>query len=152
MARGVNKVILVGNVGKDPEVRYTQTGTAVATFSLATSDRIKRNDQWEDRTEWHNIVAWGRTAETCGQWVKKGTQLFVDGRIQTRKWQDRDGNNRYTTEIVVNQMLLLGRGQGQRPDAGQDSSPAGGARAPADDFPGPEPDDTGFDPNDDVPF
>jgi single-strand DNA-binding protein len=157
MARGVNKVILLGNVGKDPEVRYTQNGNAVATFSLATSDRRKAPDgQWVDHTEWHNLVAWGKTAETCGQYVKKGTQIYVEGRLQTRKWQDKEGNSRYTTEIVLNQMLLVGsRGQGapgQRPEAGfgyPAQGPKGGAAV--DDFPGPDIDES-FDPNDDVPF
>jgi single-strand DNA-binding protein len=154
MARGVNKVILVGNAGKDPEVRYTQSGNAVASFSLATTERRKGTDgNWTDHTEWHNIVAWGKTAETCGQWVKKGTQLYMEGRIQTRKWQDRDGNTRYTTEIVVSQMLLLGKGQGQRPEAGGGNAyQAPAPRTGHDDFPGPEPEEPGFDPNEDVPF
>jgi single-strand DNA-binding protein len=154
MSRGVNKAILIGNVGKDPEIRYTQGGTAVANFTLATTEKVKRKDQWEDHTEWHNIVAWGKTAETCNQYAKKGTPLYLEGRIQTRKWQDKDGNNRYTTEIVVNQMVLLGRGPGggARPEyAGGDSFPSG-AKAGAGDFPGPPVDDSGFDPNDDVPF
>lgn len=163
MSRGVNKAILVGNAGKDPEVRYTQGGNAVATFSLATSDRRKGTDgQWTDHTEWHNLVAWGKTAETCGNYVKKGNKLYIEGRIQTRKWQDKDGNNRYSTEIVVNQMLLLdkpsGQGQGQRPvvaagpAAGYDAFPAATPRSTVDEFPGPDLDDMGFDPNDDVPF
>ncbi len=157
MARGVNKVILLGNVGKDPEVRYTPSGAAVANFSLATTEKVKRKDQWEDHTEWHNIVAWGKTAETCNQYVKKGTPLYLEGRLQTRKWQDRDGNSRYTTEIVVNQMVLLGRGPGgPRPDAGFAGGGYGGpsgSKGGPDDFPGgPDLDDVGFDPNDDVPF
>jgi len=155
MSKGINKVILIGNVGKDPEIRYTQNGNAVATFSLATTERRKSAEgQWTDHTEWHNIVAWGKTAETCNQYAKKGTQLYLEGRIQTRKWQDKDGNNRYTTEIVVNQMVLLGRGPGggARPEyPGGDSFPSGG-KAGAGDFPGPPVDDSGFDPNDDVPF
>lgn len=156
MARGVNKAILLGNVGKDPEVRYTQSGQAVATFSLAVTERRKQAQEWTDHTEWFNIVAWGKTAETCSQYVKKGTQLYIEGRIQTRKWQDKEGNTRYTTEVVANQMLLLGKpgGGGGRPEGGYGggfpSGPKGGG-AP-DDFPGPDMDDGGFDPNDDVPF
>ena len=151
MAKGVNKAILVGNVGKDPEIRYTQTGTAVANFTLATTEKVKRKDQWEDHTEWHNIVAWGKTAETCSQYVKKGTQLYLEGRIQTRKWQDKEGNNRYSTEIVVNQMVLLSRGPGARGE-GAEHPGAPGPRPAADEFPGPPADEGGFDPNDDVPF
>jgi single-strand DNA-binding protein len=154
MARGVNKVILLGNVGKDPEVRYTQSGTAVATFSLATSDRKKGPDgQWADHTEWHNIVAWEKTAEVCSQYVKKGSQVYLEGKIQTRKWQDKEGNSRYTTEIVANQLVLLGKGGGQRPEgAGPDYNAPSASRPANDDFPGPPVGDAGFDPNDDVPF
>lgn len=156
MARGVNKAILVGNVGKDPEVRYTQSGTAVATFSLATSDRKKGPDgQWADHTEWHNIVAWEKTAEVCSQYVRKGGQVYVEGKIQTRKWQDKEGNNRYTTEIVASQLVLLGKGAGgPRPEGGGSDyhQPSGPARGASDEFPGPHADDGGFDPNDDVPF
>lgn len=165
MSRGINKAILVGNAGKDPEVRYTQGGTAVATFSLATTERRKGTDgQWTDHTEWHNLVAWGKTAETCGNYVKKGNKLYVEGRIQSRKWQDKDGNNRYTTEIVVNQLLLLDRAPGgQRPAAaaGGPAAYGGGSdtfvspsprSSGADEFPGAELDDPPFDPNDDVPF
>ncbi|MBI5445792.1 MAG: single-stranded DNA-binding protein [Deltaproteobacteria bacterium] len=156
MARGVNKAILLGNVGKDPEVRYTQNGTGVANFTLATTERRKGPDgQWTDHTEWHNVVAWGKTAETCSQWVKKGTQLYIEGRIQTRKWQDKEGNTRYSTEIVIGQMLLVGRsgGGGARPEgAGAYGAPAGKPGG-GDDFPGgPDFDEGGFDPNDDVPF
>ncbi|MBI5015401.1 MAG: single-stranded DNA-binding protein [Deltaproteobacteria bacterium] len=156
MAKGVNKAILLGNVGKDPEIRYTQSGTAVATFSLATSDRKKGPDgQWADHTEWHNIVAWEKTAEVCSQYVKKGSQIYVEGKIQTRKWQDKEGNNRYTTEIVANQLVLLGKGGGsQRPEGASPDYRAPGAptKGGADDFPGSPIDDGGFDPNDDVPF
>jgi single-strand DNA-binding protein len=167
MARGVNKAILIGNLGKDPEIRYTQNGTAVCTFSLATTERRKQGEEWVDHTEWHNIVAWARQAELCNQYLQKGSTVYIEGRIQTRKWQDKDGNNRYTTEIVVNDIQFLGRTKGQEGGGYQASrGPGGGApRAGAaaggaapvpppagapDDFPGPE--DVPFDPNDDVPF
>jgi single-strand DNA-binding protein len=107
---GVNKVILVGNVGRDAEVRYTQSGTAVAGFSLATSESFTdRDGQRQERTEWHNIVVWGRQAEIAGQYVKKGRQLFIEGRLQTRDWVDPQSVKHYRTEIVANRFQLLGR-------------------------------------------
>ncbi len=150
MARGVNKVILLGNVGKDPELRYTQGGTAVCNFSLATTERAKIGGEWQDKTEWHNIVAWSRLAETCSNYLSKGSQVYIEGRLQTRNWEYRDGNTRYTTEIVANQMVLLGRPRGgPRPEAGQAAGQGGGAVPAEEPFPSPDP---GFDPNDDVPF
>jgi len=111
----VNKVILVGNLGKDPELRYTASGTAVVNFTLATSERFKdRSGQQQEKTEWHTIVAWRNLAEICGKYLHKGKQVYIEGKLQTRKWQDRDGNDRYTTEIVADQMQMLGR-------AGEDS-------------------------------
>ena len=105
----VNKVILVGNLGKDPELRYTPSGTAVATFSLATTERFKdRDGNRQERTEWHNIVAWRQLAEICGKYLHKGKQVYIEGKIQTRSYDDRDGNKRYITEIVVDQMQMLG--------------------------------------------
>ena len=113
MARGVNKVILLGNLGFDPEVRHTQSGTTVANLRLATTESVKVGDGWEDRTEWHRIVLFGRTAETAGQYLKKGSQVYIEGRIQTRKWQDQQGNDRYSTEVVGRNMIMLGgRGGG----------------------------------------
>jgi single-strand DNA-binding protein len=107
---GVNKVILVGNVGRDAEVRYTQNGTAVAGFSLATSESFSdRDGQRQERTEWHNVVVWGRQAEIAGQYVKKGRQLFVEGRLQTRDWVDPQGVKHYRTEVVASRFQLLGR-------------------------------------------
>ena len=108
---GVNKVILLGNVGRDPEVRYTQSGTAVANFSLATSEVYGGRDGGErkEQTEWHNIVCWGRQAEIAGQYVKKGRQLYVEGRLQTRDWVDPQGVKHYKTEIVCRTFQLLGR-------------------------------------------
>jgi len=106
----VNKVILVGNLGKDPELRYTPSGAAVVNFSLATSETYKdRDGNRQTKTEWHNIVAWRQLAEICGKFLHKGKQVYIEGSLQTRKWQDRDGNDRYTTEIVANQMQMLGR-------------------------------------------
>ncbi|RMF97177.1 MAG: single-stranded DNA-binding protein [Gammaproteobacteria bacterium] len=126
MARGVNKVILIGNLGADPEVRYTQSGTAVANLRLATTDsrRDKESGEFVETTEWHRIVLFGRTAEVAQEYLRKGSQIYVEGRIQTRKWQDRDGNDRYTTEIVADQMQMLG-GRGGGPAA----APATGAPA-----------------------
>ena len=111
MAKGVNKVLLLGNVGKDPELRSTQGGTMVASFSLATADRQKdQTGQWVDKSEWHNLVAFNRTAEIVRDYVKKGTQLFIEGKIQTRSWDDKEsGQKKYRTEILVNEMTLLGK-------------------------------------------
>ncbi len=140
MAKSVNKVILLGNVGKDPEIRSTGGGTMVANFTLATSDRQKdAQGNWQDRTEWHNLVAFQRTAEIVRDYVKKGHKLYVEGKIQTRSWDDKEsGQKRYRTEILVNDLSLLsgrddsGGGSGgysrgsntgsfdQRPPAGQE--------------------------------
>jgi single-strand DNA-binding protein len=140
----LNKVMLIGNLGKDPEVRYTGSGTAVAGFSLATSDRIKnKNGEWEDRTEWHNITLWGRQAEIAGEYLSKGKSVYIEGRLQTRKWQDRDGRDRYTTEVVGDKMIMLsGKGDaggrsGGGPTQGQESPPY---------------DEPSFNPDDDIPF
>jgi single-strand DNA-binding protein len=110
MAKGVNKVLLLGNVGKDPEIRASQGGMTIASFTLATADRQKdQTGQWADKTEWHNLVAFGRTAEIVRDYVKKGTQIFVEGKIQTRSWDDKEsGQKKYRTEILVNDMSLLG--------------------------------------------
>ncbi len=108
--RGVNKVILIGNLGKDPELRYTPNGQAVASFPLATSSRWKnKNEEWQDRTDWHRIVIWGRQAEVCNEFLKKGSPAYIEGRIQYRSYEDKDGNRRFVTEIVAREMRLLGR-------------------------------------------
>ncbi len=120
MARGVNKVILVGNLGRDPEVRYSPNGQAVANVTLATSEswKDKTSGEKQERTEWHRIVFFGRLAEIAGEYLKKGAQIYVEGRLQTRKWQDKDGHDRYTTEIVANDMQMLGsRGGAGAPSA-----------------------------------
>ncbi len=107
---GVNKVILVGNLGSDPQIRYTPNGTAVANFNIATTERFtNKNGEKESRTEWHRIVAWGRLAEICNEYLKKGKQIYVEGRIQTRQWEDKDGNKQKSTEIIANNMVMLGR-------------------------------------------
>jgi len=106
----INKVILVGHLGKDPDLRYTPTGTPVATFSLATSEKFKdRDGQPQERTKWHNIVAWRGLAETCDKYLHKGKQVYIEGKITTRKYQDRDGQDRYITEIIADQMQMLGQ-------------------------------------------
>ncbi|MEQ8662758.1 MAG: single-stranded DNA-binding protein, partial [Gammaproteobacteria bacterium] len=126
MARGLNKVMLIGNLGADPEMRYTASGSAVANVRLATAEswRDRESGEQQERTEWHRVVFFGRTAEVVGEYLRKGSQVYVEGRLQTRKWQDRDGNERYTTEIVANEMHMLGsRGGG---GGGGGAGPAGG--------------------------
>jgi len=110
MARGVNKVILIGNLGNDPDVRYTANGAAVSNVSLATTDswKNKESGDLQEKTEWHRIVFFGRLAEIVAEYLKKGSQIYVEGRLQTRKWQDKEGKDRYTTEIVGNEMQMLG--------------------------------------------
>ncbi|MBI4005598.1 MAG: single-stranded DNA-binding protein [Gammaproteobacteria bacterium] len=123
MARGVNKVILIGNLGNDPDIRYTADGKAVANISIATSDqwKDKNTGEQQEKTEWHRVVFFGRLAEIVGEYLKKGSQVYVEGRLQTRKWQDKEGKDRYTTEVVANEMQMLGaRGGGS---AGFEQSP-----------------------------
>jgi single-strand DNA-binding protein len=138
MAKGVNKVFLLGNVGKDPEIRSTQGGMTIASFTLATADRQKdAQGNWADKTEWHNLVAFQRTAEIVRDYVKKGTQVFVEGKIQTRSWDDKEsGAKRYKTEILVNELSLLGKPGGGGGEGGgsysKSSSSASSASAPAD--------------------
>jgi single-strand DNA-binding protein len=106
---GVNKVILVGRLGKDPEVRYTPSGVAVANFPMATSRewKDKNTGEKQEETEWHRIVAWRRLGEICGEYLKKGSQIYIEGRLQTRSWEDQDGNKRWTTEIIAQNMQML---------------------------------------------
>ncbi len=119
----LNKVMLIGNLGKDPEVRFTASGQAVASFSLATSEKFKgKSGEWEERTEWHNITLWGKLAEIAGEYLSKGKTIYVEGRLQTRKWQDKSGNDRYTTDIVGDKMQMLSA-KGER-SGGGDTSPA----------------------------
>ncbi|MGY8813952.1 MAG: single-stranded DNA-binding protein [Gammaproteobacteria bacterium] len=110
MARGINKVILVGNLGNDPDVRYTAGGAAVSNISIATSEtwKDKESGEKQEKTEWHRVVFFGRLAEIVAEYLKKGSQVYIEGRLQTRKWQDKEGADRYTTEIVANEMQMLG--------------------------------------------
>ena len=157
MAKGINKVILVGHLGQDPEVKYMPSGGAVANVSIATSDqwKDKQTGEMKDRTEWHRVVFFNRLAEVVGEYLCKGSQVYVEGKLQTRKWQDQNGQDRYTTEIVANEMQMLGGrgdaasvgGNAGRPQQGsmaQPSSPGAAPNAPSycghDDF------------DDDIPF
>jgi single-strand DNA-binding protein len=137
MAGGVNKVILVGNLGADPEVRFTPGGQAVAKFSIATGESWKdKNGQKQERTEWHRIVVWGKLAELCGEYLAKGRQCYVEGRLQTREWTDKEGKKNYTTEVVAQNVTFLGG------RAGEGASP-GPRRAGTDNEFGPPP--SGYD-------
>ena len=134
---GINRVILIGNVGRDAEVRYTQGGTAVATFSLATSEVYsdKQTNERQERTEWHNIVCWGRQAEIAGQYVKKGRQLYVEGRLQTRDWVDPQGVKHYRTEVIARNFQLLGRrDEGPREESYSNQARGQAAQAPYDEY------------------
>ena len=124
MAGGVNKVILVGHLGADPDMRYTPSGQGVCELRLATSESWNdKNGQRQERTEWHRIVVWGKRAEVCSKYLSKGRQVFVEGRIQTRNYDDKDGNKRYITEIIANDVQFLGGG---RDGAGRDGAAGGG--------------------------
>ena len=158
MARGVNKVILVGNLGKDPEVRYMPNGNAVANITLATTEswKDKQSGEQQEKTEWHRIVMFRRLGEIAGEYLKKGSQVYIEGKLQTRKWQDNSGNDRYTTEIVASEMQMLGgRGGGGSADFSGASAPAQAApaqSAPAQSAPAPTPAAAGGDFDDDIPF
>ena len=168
MAGGINKVILIGNLGKDPEVRFTPGGQAVANFNIATSESWtdKNTQQKVEKTEWHRIVVWGKLAELCGEYLKKGRQCYVEGRLQTREWTDKEGQKKYTTEIVANTVQFLGGGGGGgnrggeggggggaggggygggRSDSGGGGHDSGGGGSPPDDMGSPPP-------ADDIPF
>jgi single-strand DNA-binding protein len=129
MARGVNKVILLGNLGKDPEVKYTQSGMAVARFSLATTERAKDKDgNWQDKTEWHSLVAFGRTAEIAGEYLKKGRTIYIEGALRTSSWDDKEsGQKKYRTEVIINDLVMVG---GQR-EGGEGSGAGYASRAAA---------------------
>lgn len=117
----LNKAMIIGRLGQDPDVRYTQSNTAVANLSIATSERYKDNmGEWKEQTEWHRVVAWGRLAEICQEYLKKGSQVYIEGPIQTRKWEDKEGQTRYTTEIKALTMTMLdSKGSGGSGDAPQ---------------------------------
>src|SRR5512144_359760 len=140
----LNKVMLIGNLGKDPEVRYTAAGTAVASFSVATSEKFKnKNGEWEEKTEWHNVTLWARLAEIAGEYLAKGKTVYIEGRLQTRKWQDKDGRDRYTTEVVSEKMQMLSaKGDGGRAGGGR------GGREPAAAYDDP----VSYNQDDDIPF
>lgn len=157
MARGINKVILIGNLGRDPETRYTQGGSAVTTFSLATTDqwRDRETNEQQDRTEWHRVVCFARLAEIAGQYLRRGSKCYIEGRLQTRSWEDREGQTRYTTEIVARDMQMLdsrgdasggyappprGGGAPERTQPARSASPAADAADDLDDL------------DDDIPF
>ena len=141
----VNKVILLGNLGQNPEMRYTQGGQAVANMRMATTERYTdKSGQKQEQTEWHTVVAFGRLAEICGQYLTKGRQIYIEGRIRTRQWQDQQGQKRYSTEIVATSMQLLG-GRGERPEGGGEVAQTVPQDEPAAGEFGPGPDD-------DIPF
>ena len=157
MARGINKVILIGNLGKDPEVRYMPSGGAVVNATLATSEnwKDKQSGESKERTEWHNVVFFNKLAEIAGQYLKKGAKVYVEGSLRTRKWQDKDGHDRYTTEIVANEMQMLdsrggggGGGGGYDEGGGMRSSNSRPAAATA---PASAPPEDAFE-DDDIPF
>ena len=139
MAGSVNKVILIGHLGKDPEVRYTPNGQAVANFTVATNDSwTDKAGQKQDRTEWHRVVVWAKLAELCGEYLSKGRQVYLEGRLQTREWTNKEGVKQYTTEVVANQVVFLSggeRGQGR----GSSRGAGAGASAGGDDFGQPSP-------------
>ncbi|MDH3747040.1 MAG: single-stranded DNA-binding protein [Gammaproteobacteria bacterium] len=154
MARGINKVILVGNLGQDPETRYMPSGSAVTNITVATNEswKDKQTGEQKDRTEWHKVAMFNRLAEIAAEYLRKGSQVYIEGKLRTRKWQDRDGNDRYTTEVIADEMQMLGgRGGGGSRGGGssggdEGDSSGGGKRGgqqsapPADDF------------DDDIPF
>ena len=130
MARGINKVILIGNLGADPESRTTPSGLTVTNIRIATSERRKaQGGEWTEETEWHRVVLFDRLAETAREYLRKGSQVFIEGSIRTRKWQDKDGNDRYTTEIVGRDMQMLGGRPGADAPAARDSWNQGGSRS-----------------------
>ena len=155
MPKSVNKVILIGNLGKDPEVKYTPQGTAVAKITVATNERFKdKSGTWQDRTEWHNVVLWQRLAEIAGEYLKKGGKVYIEGRLQTRSWDDKQTNQKkYMTEVVANDLVLLsGRGDGGG-GGGEGSSGSRGASNHFDQST-PEPEPAGASPitDEDIPF
>jgi single-strand DNA-binding protein len=151
----VNKVILIGNLGRDPEVRYMPDGGAITNVSIATTENWKdKNGEKQEKTEWHRVAFFGKLAEIAGEYLKKGSQVYVEGRLQTRKWQDKEGNDKYTTEIVADRMQMLGSrqgmgGGGERDASERDAAPRPSAAKPA----GAKPAGSKFDDfEDDIPF
>lgn len=144
----INKVILIGNLGNDPEVRYTSGGAAVANFSLATSEKWKdkQSGNMEERTEWHRVVTWGRQAELCKEYLAKGRTVYLEGRLQTRQWDDKDGNKRYTTEVVAQTIQFLDKRGNAEFSQNTAATASASSSAPQDNGPPP------FDAEDDIPF
>ena len=141
---GLNKVQLIGNLGRDPELRYTKSGQAVANFTVATNESwTNKSGEREERTEWHRVVAWARLAEISGEYLSKGRQVYIEGRLQTREWEDKEGNKRYTTEIKADRMLMLG---------GRGGGSGGEASGGFSDEPGPTGPPQGPEGGDDIPF
>lgn len=143
MARGVNKVIVIGNLGQDPETRYMPSGSAVTNLRVATNEswKDKQTGEQKDRTEWHSVAMFGRLAEIAAEYLRKGSQVYIEGKLRTRKWQDKDGNDRYTTEIIADEMQMLGGRSGGGAPAMSESAPASAAaQTSGDDF------------DDDIPF
>jgi len=131
MARGINKVILVGNLGQDPDTRYMPSGSAVTNLRIATSEqwKDKQTGEQKERTEWHNVAMFGRLAEIAAEYLRKGSQVYIEGKLRTRKWQDKQGNDRWTTEVIADEMQMMGGrggGGGSAPMSSQDSGPSGG--------------------------
>lgn len=165
MARGINKVILIGNLGRDPEMRYTQAQQPIASFSVATSESWtdRATNERRERTEWHRVVCFRRLAEICGEYLRKGSKVYIEGSLQTRSWEGQDGQTRYSTEVVAREMQMLdgrgtgdGQGYGQEARGAPDGPPDGGygqqprGPAPARQAPPPPPADDDFE--DDIPF
>ncbi|PSR00319.1 MAG: single-stranded DNA-binding protein [Bacteroidetes bacterium SW_11_64_17] len=160
MARSVNKVILVGNLGDDPELRYTNSGAAVCNMSLATNESYTDQDGNEvQQTEWHDVVAWERLGEICEEYLSKGSQVYFEGKLQTNEWEDRDGNTRYSTEVKARDMMFLdsnrqgggdqgGRGGGSQPGSPGGRRPGGGSTGGGEE----QSEDDTFEPDDDLPF
>lgn len=154
--KSLNRVQLIGNLGKDPEIKYTPQGTPVAKITIATNERFKdKSGEWQDRTEWHNVVLWQRLAEIAGEYLKKGRQVFIEGRLQTRSWDDKQtGQKKYMTEIVANDLILLGGGG--RGEGGGGGDFGGSSRGSSNNFdqrtPEPEPAGSGPITDEDIPF
>ena len=149
----VNKVILVGNLGRDAELRYTPGGAAVATINMATTEVWNdKSGQRQEKTEWHRVVLWGKTAESLNEYLTKGKQIYVEGRLQTRQWDDKDGNKRYTTEIRGDRIVLLGGGGGGGRGGGGSARSGGASETAGGDFGGPGPETSAPLTDDDIPF
>ncbi len=123
MARSLNRVMLIGRLGADPEIRYTADGVAVANFRIATNRPIKKGEQWEEETDWHRVVAWRRLGEVCGEYLSKGSLVYVEGQLRTRSWEDQDGNRRWTTEVIARDVILLEPKGERAAESGEDLEP-----------------------------